>query len=614
MTSRVRDTGLEYYTLKRGPLGSATRLIRGETGTVIMAITILVLGFYLLFPVILMLVLSFNVADDFLVPPIVWGLDNWRTSWADPRILEALGNTFALWFINFVISFPIGVTIALILARARIPWTHGLEYLFWISFVFPSLANTIGWIMLLDPDIGMLNTLMVKLPFIEEAPFNIFSFWGIVWTKLQSDSVSYFVILLTPAFRNMNVALEEAARVAGASKMGTVFKITLPVMISPIILVTALQLLRIFSGFETEWILGASWGFFVYSTLIFSQTSQFIPQYGNAIVLASLTMVIIALIFPLQRWIVGRRHYTTVSGTFKPGLMDIGRWKWVVLVGIILMLAMFTALPFVVLVIGSFMSRVGFFQAIPLWTTQHWVSVFTDPQFLQGLKNTTILAVSAGVGSPIIFSIVAYMLVRTKLRGRPLLDGIVWVSAVFPGIISGLGLLLMFLSVPGLQAVYGTIWALILVVVIAGNTTGTNIFKGVMIQLGGDVEEAARVSGAGWLRTYFVIVIPLLMPTMVLIGMLNFIAAASTTSSIILLASRDTLTLSIIGLEWASPELGRVEAAGIVSLVIMLYTLVLALIGRAYAMKIGLRQDMKASEKFGIRGKNTPAPAPAAAQ
>ena len=94
------------------------------------------------------------------------------------------------------------------------------------------------------------------------------------------------------------------------------------------------------------------------------------------------------------------------------------------------------------------------------------------------------------------------------------MDATIWVSAVFPGIISGLGLLLMFLIVPGLQALYGTIWALILVVLIAGNTTGTNIFKGVMIQLGNDVEEAGRVSGAGWFTTYFRIVIPLLMPTM----------------------------------------------------------------------------------------------------
>ena len=577
--------------------------LRSETGTVVMVITILTLGFYLMFPVFLMLVLSFNVADDFLIPPIVWGFDNWTQIWQDPRILEALYNTFALWFLNFIFSFPLGIAIALILARTHIPWTHGLEYLFWISYVFPGLANTVGWIMLLDPDIGILNTWLEALPFIDEGPFNIYSFWGIVWTKLQSDSISYFVILLTPAFRNMDQSMEEAARVAGASKMGAVFKITLPVMISPVILVTALQLLRIFSGFETEWILGASWGFFVYSTLIFSQTSLYIPNYGGAIVLASLTMVIIAVIFPMQRWIVARRQYTTLTGTFKPGLIDIGRWRWVVLFGIIFLLAMFTALPFIIIVVGSFMSRVGFFNAVPTWTLDHWRLVMTDDIFLRGLRTTTILAVSAGVGSPLIFSIIAYMLVRTRWRFRRMLDATIWVSAVFPGIISGLGLLLMFLTVPGLEILYGTIWALILVVLIAGNTTGTNIFKGVMLQLGADVEEASRVSGAGWVRTYIKVVLPLLMPTMVLIGMLNFISAAGTTSSIILLSSRDTLTLSIIGLEWASPEIGSTEKAGIISLVIMVYTLALALVGRHYALKMGIKQRIagNAERRFGIR-------------
>ena len=140
------------------PQGLSGRLavrVRSETGTFVMVVVIAVLGFYLLFPVILMLVLSFNVADDFLIPPIVWGLDNWTSSFADdPRILRSLWNTFILWFFNFIVSFPVGVAIALILARTRIPFTHGLEYLFWISYVFPGLANTIGWIMLLDPDVG----------------------------------------------------------------------------------------------------------------------------------------------------------------------------------------------------------------------------------------------------------------------------------------------------------------------------------------------------------------------------------------------------------------------------------------------------------------------------
>jgi len=252
---------------------------------------------------------------------------------------------------------------------------------------------------------------------------------------------------------------------------------------------------------------------------------------------------------------------------------------------------------------------VGYFNAIPTWTLDHWHRVFSDELFFTGLRTTITLAIVAGIGSPLLFSIVAYLIVRSKWRLRTSLDSIIWVSAAFPGILSSLGLLMLFLSVPGLTWLYGSIWALVLVVIISGNTTGTNIFKGVLVQLGADLEEAGRVSGAGWWRTYFRIVLPVLMPTMVLIGMLNFISAANTTSNIILLASRDTVTLSLLALEWGSADLGQVEAAGIVTLVIMTMTIGVALVMRAFATRVGLRQDMRARDVQGA-----PVAAPGRAQ
>ena len=255
----------------------------------------------------------------------------------------------------------------------------------------------------------------------------------------------------------------------------------------------------------------------------------------------------------MQRWITRRRHYTTVTGNFKPGLLDLGGWKWVFFGSIVSLLIMLTALPILILIVGSFMNIVGYFNAVPTWTLDHWDRVFSDELFMTGLRTTLILSVTAGLGSPLLFSIIAYLIVRSGWRGRATLDSVIWISAAFPGILSALGLLILFLSVPGLTWLYGSIWALILVVVISGNTTGTNIFKGVLVQLGQDLEEAGRVSGAGWLRTYVRIVIPVLMPTLILIGMLNFISAASTTSSIILLASRETVTLSLLALECCRP-------------------------------------------------------------
>ena len=203
--------------------------MRPGTGAFVMTITLVVLGFYLLYPMVLVLTMSFNTARDVLVPPAIWGFGNWLTAWDDPLLLQSLFNSFLIWFLIAGISFPIAITISLILSRTRIPFSYGLEFGFWVAFMFPGLSTTIGWMMLLDPDVGMINTALVALPFIDEAPFNIFSLPGIIWVKLMGDGIAYKVMLLTPAFRNMDGALEEAARTSGASAVATMFRVTLPV-------------------------------------------------------------------------------------------------------------------------------------------------------------------------------------------------------------------------------------------------------------------------------------------------------------------------------------------------------------------------------------------------
>ena len=106
-----------------------------------------------------------------------------------------------------------------------------------------------------------------------------------------------------------------------------------------------------------------------------------------------------------------------------------------------------------------------------------------------------------------------------------------------------------------------------------------------------DLEEAARVAGAGWFRTYYKIWLPLIMPTLILLGTLNFVTAASATSGVILLASRDTITLSILALEWASADWGRREAASIALLFISGLTLGVALIATYIPARRAVRID-----------------------
>ena len=131
--------------------------------------------------------------------------------------------------------------------------------------------------------------------------------------------------------------------------------------------------------------------------------------------------------------------------------------------------------------------------------------------------------------------------------------------------------------------------------------------KGVFVQVGADMEEAARVAGAGWIRTYFRIWLPLLMPTLILIAVMNFVSAAGATGSIILLASRDTMTLSLMALELSSIAVSNREAASIISIFIIAITVAGALVVRALGRRVGVRHDMHVRAAAGLASAAEPA-------
>ena len=213
----------------------------------------------------------------------------------------------------------------------------------------------------------------------------------------------------------------------------------------------------------------------------------------------------------------------------------------------------------------------------------------TDPRILQGLQNTLIIAFSAALIGAFFFSLIGYILVRTKFPGRGILDSICWLPSAIPGVLAGLGLLWMFLGTPFFRPFYGTLFLLVIASVLGGITLATQILKSNFVQLGNELEEASRMSGAGFWRTYLKVVFPLMAQTMVLVAVLKFMFAAQQTSSIILLATSETRTLSLLALDQVAA--GYREVASITVIFIMLLTLGVALVARSFGLKVGIRAD-----------------------
>jgi iron(III) transport system permease protein len=180
----------------------------------------------------------------------------------------------------------------------------------------------------------------------------------------------------------------------------------------------------------------------------------------------------------------------------------------------------------------------------------------------------------------VLFSLLAYLLVRRHaLRGRGVLDILTWVPSIIPGALAGLGLLWMFLTTPLFAPFYGSLFLLVVACLLGMVTFGTQTFKAALLQMNAEMEEAAWTSGAGWLRGYLRITLPLLGPTLVAVGTLMFLFTANATSSIIMLSSTSTRTLSLLTLELVRQ--GVPETAAVTVIIITAITTGLALLARA---------------------------------
>jgi iron(III) transport system permease protein len=490
-----------------------------------------------------------------------------------------------------LVAFPLGIVICWLRARTNIPWARGLEFVFWLVWFLPNLSVLQGWILVLHPSAGLANLAIVKAANflgmeMSKGPFNIYSFWGIVFSHLAIGSIAIRVMLLTPAFRNMDASLEEASRISGASSLHTLARVTVPVLIPAIVIIFMLGFVRAFQSVEIELILGLPIKFFVFGSKIFDLVRTEPPMFGAATAMGLIVLVGVAPLLYWQRWMSTRRHYTTLTGQFKPQVLDLGRWRWPAFAFVASIAFGMLVLPMVFLLMGTFMKLFGFFE-VPggAFTTKWWTTILQDSVFLKSIKNTMWLALGSATINVIFLTLIAYVIVRTRLKGRGVMDFMTWVPSALPGIVFALAWLYFFIRTPFMRPLHGSIFALILVSSVGGITLGVQIIKANLLQLGNDIEEASTVTGASLFTTLRRVLVPLLIPTVAVIWVIHFVGAAGSAIMPALLGSPASRPLALLQLEHQMS--GQQEAASVVGVIVTLITMGVA--GAAYAFGIKLR-------------------------
>lgn len=553
-----------------------------------MMILIVALGLLTVYPVGMIVYGSFRSAAPGL--PGVYTLQGYVQGFNDPTILKALWNTFSLGIVRTIISSILATFFCWILVRTDTPFKGLLEFLMWINFFIPMMPMTMGWILLLDPSYGLFNQWLQKLPFIKGPVFNIYSFWGIVWAHM-AFSTSIRVLMFAPAFRNMDAALEDSARMSGASNFVTLMRITFPLLMPAIVGSTMLGFIRSLESFEVELLLGMPAKFYVFSTKVYDLLRWVPPQYPPAMALSSVFMIVVVCLIFINRWVIQRRQYTTVTGKgYRTSVIKLGKWKYVTLCFVILYAIILLVLPAVILVVGTFMKVSGMFSLPNPYTMEHWKAVLGDPLFVRSTVNSLIMCVSAAVCGMTFYSLISYISVRTKLRGRIALDFMSWLPWTVPGLLLAVGLLWVFLGgIPFFKALYGTLYLLIIAIIVQQLPMGVRIMDGTMVQINKELEESARMSGANWLTTFKNIMMPLLAPTYVSTAVIIFLGAIRDIAIVVLLYSPNSRVLSILMLEHyigMSPEKGMV-----VGLIITCICIIVAIGARTMGIGVGPRRD-----------------------
>ncbi len=561
MTSSLRESQLK--TLRTDP-----KIL------ILIGFTILT-AYLVLTPLVFLIYGSFRTA--LLDPSAKYTIHHYLEAYLDPEFLKLCKNSLIFSIGVCILSITLGTFLAWIYERTNTPLKTIFPLISIIPLIVPGVLNAIAWIMLLSPDIGLINKFIMNLFRLQSAPFNIFSFAGMIWTTSVHITPLVFILMMG-SFRSMDVSLEEAALTSGVGFGTIIHRITLPLMRPALISVSLLMFIRAFEAFETPALVGLPAGIHVFTTKVWLAIRQTPTNFGLAGALSVFVMFVCTIgVFLYQRLTVKSERFATITGKgFRPRLLDIGKWKYVASVVAIAYFIVSAVLPIGIILWSSFLP----FYLYPSKYALSFLSLenydyilLNDPIVYRAIINSTFLAIGAGILVMIITSIISWITVRTKIRGRWILDNMAFVSIAIPGTVVGVALLYMYLVVP--IPIHGTIWILMVAYVTRFMPYGMRASSSTIIQIQKELEEAAATSGVSWFYAFRRILIPLMKPGLVGGFIYVCIIAIRELSSSIFLYASGTEVLAIVVFDlWDGGQYGRVNALGIVMISILVFLVI----------------------------------------
>jgi len=525
--------------------------------------------------------LVFLLWQSFLTPqtasrPAVFTLENFHTAYFSAETFRLFFNSVQFATGTAIFALCLGTALAWMNERTNTPFKQLFFALSIIPLVIPGILFTVSWILLGSPKIGILNVWLQWLFNTDYVFINIYTMGGMIWVEGLHYSPMAF-LLMTAAFRSMDPSLEESALMSGASILQIAWKITLRLAWPAAAGSLLILFVRAAEAFEVPALLGLPVGIQVYTSAIYQAIHQYPSQIGLAAAYAITLLLITCVGIYLQsRLAYHSSRFSTVTGKgFRPRTVDLGRWRYFAAGLFILYFVIIVLLPFLVLVWSSLQR----FYSPPSWAALSRVSldsyrtVLDYPQFWSTVRNSLFLSITTTTIVMLIGAVISWVIVRTKIPGRWVLDNLASMPLVFPGLVLGLSIMICYLYID--IGVYGTIWIMLIAYVTRFLPYGMRYVSTSMLQIHKELEESAAMSGASWALAFRRIVLPLLKPGLLAGWIYVLIVSIRELSSSILLYSPGTEVVSIMIWElWQNGQYVELSALGVM-LIILLFCLVM---------------------------------------
>jgi iron(III) transport system permease protein len=499
--------------------------------------------------------------QPFYEPSVRFSLDSFSFVMEDPDFWAALRNSLLLGVIMVTVAVPLGAMLAFVMVRADLPGRGWIEPVLLLPLFLSPLVLAFGYIVTIGP-VGLISG-AVKVG-LGVVPWNIYSFAGMSLIA-GFTHVPHAYLYVASALRRVSPDVEEAARVAGAGMLRTALTVSLPLVRPALVYATMLIFLLGLEQFGLPLMLGDPSGIGVLTTYLYKLTNILgTPSYNFMAVVAVVILVATLPLVMLQRLVLrDASRYVTLRGKGARDMtLRLGVWRWPALAFILVWLGLTVIVPLAGILIRSVVTSWGVgVSLLDVLTLQHFRDLSAYPNLIEAILNTLGVAVIGGVASVAIYAVVALMVHRWRSALTVVVDYLVMLPRALPGLVAGLAFLWLFLFIKPIDPLRGTIISIWIAYTVVWLAYGLRLISTALLQIGPELEEAARVAGAGAGRVVRDVTLPLVRTGLIGAWLLIFlIFTREYSTGVYLLGPHSVVIGSMIVQLWSKGALDLIAA------------------------------------------------------